>query len=246
MTIAGRFQAALEHVDDPWLAAPELLPARLARAAVETLGVEGAGLSIASPRGERVPLGASSDDAVCAERLQFTVGAGPCVTAQSTREPVFGTLPDLRRRWPAFADLLVARTPFRGVVALPLREAFSGMGAMDLYFTDEAGVAALRVFEAMAVGDLVTSALSEAALWSEWAAERGPDWLHGPPAVRRAAVWEAMGKVGLALDVGSPSALALMRAAAYAAGSTVDEIAEDLLTARLDAASLRGGSGFSG
>lgn len=239
MSIAGRFEAALEEVDDPVLAAPELLPARLARATARMLAVDGAGVSVAGPQGERIPLGASSDDAACAERLQFTVGAGPCITAQSTREPVFTPLPDLRRRWPAFADLLVARTPFRGVVALPLREAFSGMGAIDLYFTSEDEVPGLDVFDAMAVGDLVTSALSEAAVWSEWVAERGPDWLHGPPALRRAAVWEAMGKVGLALDVGSPTALALMRAAAYSAGRTVDEIADDLLTARVDAGSLR-------
>jgi hypothetical protein len=240
VTIAERFQAALEDVDDPGLAAPELLPARLSRAAARMLAVDGAGLSLAGPEGERIPLGASSEEAACAERLQFTVGAGPCITAQHSREPVFGTLADLHRRWPAFADLLVARTPYRGVVALPLREAFSGMGAIDLYFADDDEVAALDVFEAMAVGDLVTSALSEAAVWSEWAAERGPDWLHGPSALRRAAVWEAMGKVGLALDVATPTALALMRAAAYAAGRTVDEIADDLLTARLDAAAMRG------
>jgi hypothetical protein len=239
VSIAGRFQEAIDDVDDPVLAAPELLPARLSRAAAGMLAVEGAGLSVAGPDGERIPLGASSEEAACAERLQFTVGAGPCITAQGSREPVFGSLAELRRRWPAFADLLVARTPFRAVVALPLREAFSGLGAIDLYLTGDDEVPRLDVFEAMAVGDLVTSALSEAAVWSEWAAERGPDWLHGPPAVRRTAVWEAMGKVALALDVGSPTALALMRGAAYAAGSTVDEIADDLLSARRDPGSLR-------
>src|SRR5688500_18948555 len=37
VTIAGRFEAALDDVDEPGLAGPELLPVRLARAAARTL-----------------------------------------------------------------------------------------------------------------------------------------------------------------------------------------------------------------
>ena len=72
--------------------------------------------------------------AAAAERLQFTVGAGPCMTAQETRQPVFAVEDDLRRRWPVFTDLLVGSTPFRAVVALPLQPALAGAGAIDLYF----------------------------------------------------------------------------------------------------------------
>lgn len=240
MTIAGRFETALHEVADPRLAGPDLLPERLAVACARMLPVDGAGISVADGLGRRIPLGASGDAAVVAERLQFTVGAGPCISAQGSREPVFAPRPELRRRWPAFADLLSARTPYRAVVALPLREAISGMGAIDFYFERDEDIPALDVFEAMAVGDLVTSALSDAAVWSSWPSERGPDWLHGPAATRRAGVWEAMGKVSLALEVDAPAALDLMRAAAYAGNRTVDEVAEDLLTARIAADSLRG------
>jgi hypothetical protein len=238
MTIAGRFEQALDTVADPRLAGPELLPERLSIASARMLAVDGAGLSLNGDQGRRIPLGASSDHAARAERLQFTVGDGPCMTAQSSREPVFAMLGDLRRRWPAFADLLVARTPYRAVVALPLREAIAGLGAMDLYLVDEQEVPALDVFEALAVGDLVTSVLSESAVWSDWAATRGPEWLHGPAARRRAAVWEAVGLVGLALDVDAPTSLDLMRACAYAADRTVDDAA-DLLEGRLAAADLQ-------
>jgi hypothetical protein len=241
MTIATRFEAMLSAVDDPHLAGAELLPERLALACARMLPVDGAGLSVADHAGQRIPLGASSPDAACAERLQFTAGDGPCTTAQTSREPVFGVLGDLYRRWPAFAELLATRTPFRAVVALPLREAIAGLGAIDLYFEREDDVPALDVFEAIAVGGLVTSALSEAAVWSDWPAERGPDWLHGPAATKRAAVWEAMGKVSLALEVDAATALERMRSAARSAGRTVDEVAADLLTARLDAEALRAG-----
>jgi hypothetical protein len=62
------------------LAGPELLPVRLARAAVRVLpGVAGAGISVLADPGMRVPLGASDEDAATAERLQFTVGEGPCL-----------------------------------------------------------------------------------------------------------------------------------------------------------------------
>jgi hypothetical protein len=203
------------------------------------LGVDGAGISLAGPDGERIPLGASSELAARAERLQFTAGEGPCATAQQAREPVFAVLDDLRRRWLAFADLLVRETPFRAVVALPLREAISGLGAIDLYFRDGAAVPELDVFEAMAVGDLVTTELSEAAVWSTWSPARGPAWLHGPSAERRAGVWEALGAVCLALDLDAPAALDLLRATAWSAGSTVDDVAADVLTGRLEASALR-------
>jgi hypothetical protein len=239
VTIAGRFEHALQDVADDGLSGPELLPERLAVAVARMLPVDGAGLSLVGPAGQRIPLGASSPDAARAERLQFTVGAGPCMTAQTSREPVFAVLADLQRRWPAFADLLVARTPYRAAVALPLREAIAGMGAMDLYFQREEDVPALDVFEALAVGDLVTSVLSETAVWSSWTPARGPEWLHGPAAKRRGAVWEAMGAVSLALEVDAPTALDVMRAAAYGQDRPVDDVAADLLAGRLTAEDLR-------
>ena len=239
MTIAARFQSALRDVLSPGPEVPELLPVRLSVACSRVLGVDGAGISLAGPDGERIPLGASSEVAARAERLQFTAGEGPCATAQQAREPVFTLLEDLRRRWPVFADLLLRETPFRAVVALPLREAISGLGAIDLYFRDETAVPDLDVFEAMAVGDLVTTELSEAAVWSTWSPARGPAWLHGPSAERRAGVWEALGVVSLALDLDVAGALDLLRATAWSAASTVDDVAADVLTGRLDAAALR-------
>jgi hypothetical protein len=240
VTIAERFAAALEGISDPALAGPELLPVRLAHACARTLAVDDAGLSLVDASQQRVPLGASSDVAEVAERLQFTVGAGPCMTAQETQQPVFAVQEDLRRRWPVFTELLFGATPFRAIVALPLRPALAGAGAIDLYFRTSAEVLALDVFEAMAVGELATSALTDAAVWSDWAPSDGPEWLHGPTPERRAAAWEAMGKLSVELQVSAPDALTLIRARAYATGVTVDDVAEDLLSGRLTAADLAG------
>ena len=238
MTIAGQFEDALRAVADPDLAAPELLPERLARAGARMLAVDGAGISIVGDQG-RIPLGASSGVAATAERLQFTVGAGPCMTAEQSGEPVFAVPEDLRRRWPGFADLLFERTPYRAVVALPMQEPLTGSGAIDLYFERPEAVPALDVFGAMSVADLIASALGDAAVWSSWSQPRGPNWLHGPAAERRAAVWEAMGRLELALELDAAAVLALLRAQAYAAGRSVDELAADVLADRLSPEGFR-------
>jgi hypothetical protein len=239
VTIAGRFEAALAEAAEPGLTGPELLPVRLARACARTLGVDGAGLSLVHAAQQRLPLGASSDEADVAERLQFTVGEGPCMTAQQSRQPVFAVEDDLRRRWPVFTELLFSSTAFRAVVALPLQPALSGAGVIDLFFRHSNQVLSLDVFDALAVGELVTSALSDAAVWSDWSPAQGPEWLHGPAPRRRAAVWEAMGGVSVQLGVSAPEALALLRAHAYEAGRTVDDVAGELLSGRLRAADVR-------
>ncbi|MBW8767340.1 MAG: GAF domain-containing protein [Geodermatophilales bacterium] len=179
MTIAGRFQAALRGMHQPGLAGPELLPVRLARATARTLQVNGAGISVLDGGQQPFRLGASSDATALAERLQLTAGEGPCLTARRSRQPVFALEADLRRRWPAFCSLLLARTPFRAVVALPLQPALVGAGALDLFFERPEDVTELDVFEALAVGELVNSALSDAVVWSEWSPADVPEWLRG-------------------------------------------------------------------
>ncbi len=233
MTISGRFEAAFLDAAEPDLAGPELLPVRLARAVARTLRVDGAGISLEDADQQRIPLGGSSEITETAERLQFTVGEGPCMAAQVTRQPVFAVEQDLRERWPMFSELLFGATPFRAVVALPLQPAVAGAGAIDLFFTRSDDVPELDVFEALAVGELVGSALSEAAVWSTWSSAEGPEWLRGPAPQRRAAVWQAMGMVSVELGIPVAAALDLLRARAYGRDSSVDDVAAGVLAGGL-------------
>ena len=239
MSLAERFAESLaaeaDGEDDG-----HLLPGRLARAAARLLAVDGAGISLLSGNAGRSPLGASSPDAARAERLEFTVGSGPCLLAHESGQPVFVVEDDVRRRWPVFADLLIGSTPFRGIASLPLRSPLTRVGAMNLFFRDAADVSRLDVFTALTVADLVTSALGDALVWSVWTAETGPEWLNSPPAVRRAAVWTAVGQTGAALDVDAAEALALLRGYAYAAGRSVDSVAADLVSGRLSTGDVVG------
>ena len=242
MTLAQRFADALaaeSAVDGD--GAPELLPVRLARAGARVLPVAGLGISVHSGPHGRCPLGGSDPVAELAERLQFTVGGGPCLAAFDSGQPVFAVPEDIARRWPAFAAELAAHTPYRGVVALPFRRALAGVGAMDLFLTDPADVPRVDVFDAFAVADLITSALSEAAVWSTWSEASGPDWLRSPAAVRRTGVWQALGVVGLELSVDLPTALTAVRAHATATGRTVDDVAGGLLAGRLRPADVATG-----
>ncbi|MGY1839735.1 MULTISPECIES: GAF domain-containing protein [unclassified Modestobacter] len=242
MSLAGRFAAALA-AEPGGSGELELLPDRLARAAARVLAVDGVGFSVRAGARGRTPLGTSSPEAGRAERLQFTAGDGPCAAVYDSGQPVFAVAEDLRRRWPAYAELLLTGTPFRGVVCLPLRSTLTGVGVLDVFLTEPQDVPRLDVFDALAVGALITSALGDAALWSSWTAADGPGWLRTPAAARRAAVWEAVGRTSTAWDVDAPSALALLRAHTWATGRSLDSVAADLLAGRLTPGDVAGRDG---
>jgi hypothetical protein len=217
----------------------ELLPVHLTRAVASTLAVDGAGLSIHGQAQKRTPLGASSNDAATAERLQFTAGAGPCLEAARSGWPVFAVETLLHERWPAFHEMLLTRTPFRIVIALPLRGELRGIGALDLYLTNPLGLAALDAFDAHATATTVSDLLEHAAAWSAWTEEEGPAWMNSPAARRRSQVWLAMGMVSEALKLPISDALAVLRSVAYASDRVVDDVARDITSGRLDPQQLR-------
>jgi hypothetical protein len=244
--IQERFGTALAAEWDRQGDVPELLPVQLARAAAASLGVEGVGLSVHDVAGNSTPLGASDETASAAERLQFTVGSGPCMFAARSGWPVFGPEDQLRTRWPAFHDLLVTHTPYRSVVALSLPGDLRGAGALDLYLTHPVGIVTFDAVEALCVAELVSDELCHAAAWSEWTEVDGPPWTHGEAARQRARVWVATGMVSCGLELESGDALALLRSHAYASDRTVDALAADLLAGRLTAGQLREASGADG
>jgi hypothetical protein len=241
--IAIRFLEALDAEVSASDEDPDLLPVRLARAAAAVLPVEGVGLSLHGEPGLRTPLAASGEVASTAERLQFTVGSGPCLLAAESGFPVFGTEEILARRWPAFHDLLVTRTPVRSVLALSLNGRLKGVGGMDLYLADPDGVSAVDVFEARCVAELVSDHLAVAADWSVWTPTELPAWTDTPDAQRRGRLWMAVGMLMLALEAPAPDALAVLRGYAYAAGRTADDVAIDLVERRLQADQLREDAG---
>jgi hypothetical protein len=205
----------------------ELLPERLARACAEVLPVDGAGISLFFLSDRRLPLGASDDQAAEAERLQFTVGEGPCLTAHASGQPVVAPEAHIRSRWPAFHDALVTRTEVRDIISLPLADERRGFGALDLYLVPPNDVHAVTLFDALTIASEVASFFHRAG--SSDGHREGPAWLDAPAAQRRAQVWQAMGFLNAGLRISSENALALLRAHAYSEGLELDDLAVRVL-----------------
>jgi len=241
MDLTQEFAARVTAAEQE-LPGPELLPLRLARACADLLPVAGAGLSVYFAADRRLPLGGSDPLAGTAERLQFTVGEGPCLSAHGTGNPVLADEDELRTRWPAFHDALVSRTPYRGVISLPLHGGLQDVGALDLYVQPPGTVRDLGLADALTV----TTALSDtfaAAMDSAPRSEAGPAWLDAPAADRRSQVWQAIGFVSVGLELDSADALVLLRAQAYGADRDLDDVAADVLARRLPLAELSASAG---
>ena len=118
--LAKEFRRIWTASDDPPTATADLFPQRLAKASATLLNVNGAGLSAYGAR-FRVPLGASDEAALLAERLQFTQGEGPCLAAIREQRSVVADLETLETRWPAYAAELCRHTPYRAVMSLPVK-----------------------------------------------------------------------------------------------------------------------------
>lgn len=245
MSVIADFDAVVARMDGPVEA--ELLPVLLSRACAELLGVAGAGISIFGDF--RVPLGASSEQAAEAERLQFTVGTGPCLQAVSGQRPVRATETDIARQWPVLHAELHRLTLFRSIASLPIQIDDEGAGAVDLYLTDPTEVRGLDLAVAEQVAGHIGRLLADSGLGSvpvgaaRSAGGRvslpGPSWLDGPDPERRFQLWVALGLVHVALDCSTSDGLALLRAYSYSHDLVVDDVAGELVSRRMSAEQLR-------
>jgi hypothetical protein len=209
------------------------------RATAAVLPVAAAGISAFSRFRQRVPLGASHDTAALAERLQFTVGEGPCLAAHAGMRTVLATAEVMASSWPAFHWELISHTPYRAIVSIPFSDpALGGEVAMDLYY-DEPRLA-------LTARDRTDIAAAAAGVMAELAAGSGledplvpgPIWLDSEPVHSRTMVWTAMGMVGVALELNNADALAVLRGHAYSHNSTIDDLSRSLITGALSVDTL--------
>ncbi len=208
-------------------------PSLLARACVDVLPVDGAGISLAQKM-LRVPLGWSSDDVGVAERAQTTLGAGPCLSAVDEGSPLAAGAAEIAERWPVYWDEIHQRTPFRSVASVPLRvDDQRPFGALDLYST-AADLVPLPLPEIDAALAMPIALLLSGSFDAVYEQEpEVPDWFDDDPAVERMAVWTAVGMVLSTRGGTDTDALATIRAWAYSNGRTLDDVAGSLVDRRL-------------
>jgi hypothetical protein len=193
----------------------------------EATRLDGAGISIETTNGTREPLYATDDLATEIERLQLTLGEGPCVDSSTTGSPVL--VPDLTdagdvvaSRWPVFRDE-ATRLGARAIFAFPIRFGAIGLGAVDLYRRSPGPLGDHELSSALSSVDAVGIAVLEA-----------PDQYGDPnaPATTNMVVHQAAGMVMAQLDTSIEEAMVRLRAAAFADSRTVNELAVDVVNGR--------------
>jgi hypothetical protein len=224
MSLEEDYQAIVRQAVVGVQDAPELLPLVLVQACVAMLPIDGAGLSLTQQL--RVPLSATSELVTRAERLQTTLGEGPCLTVSGRHAPLVADLAVISARWPVFHGELLRQTPFRSVASLPLRMPDGHtLGAVDLYSCDASAAAFAVIPE---IGADVAEQMAAFLMGStSWLAGSADDVTSADSSAisQRMNVWTAIGMVMERGVLANADALALLRAAAFANDLTLDDLA---------------------
>ncbi|MET9631991.1 GAF and ANTAR domain-containing protein [Lentzea sp. NPDC006480] len=204
--------------------------ARVIRACVDVLPVDGASISVMSGPRERETLYASDEIAAQIEDVQFSLGEGPCFEAFATRRPVL--VPDLPQAsvlaWPVFATA-VHDLPIGAIFAFPLQAGAIGIGAVDLYRRRPGWLSGAELSVALEVIDIVGAVLLGLLLGEV----DDTDGLRGVLSPGREQVHQATGMLIAALSITAEEALARLRGHAFVMGRSLDEVAKDIVSRRL-------------
>jgi hypothetical protein len=204
-------------------AGQESLEVRLCQAYLSILGGEGAALTLAYNKPERVTLCATDDVAARLEDLQDVLGEGPGPEAYSSGAMAVVDLHDTDQSWPLFAD--AARRAAGPVVlyAVPMKPGQEVLGVLTVYGHE---TVVPEPVEARFLSDAIGAALLRDPIGHEGDFRAGP-WS------TRAGVHQATGMVTAQLQVRPADALALLRAHAYAHDLSLSDVAEEIVQRRL-------------
>lgn len=213
------------------------VPARLGALCAEFLPVTGASISLMAETTARRILHASDPVAWQLAELQYTLGDGPCVHAYKTGAPVFAT--DLTRgdsaqRWPLFVPRAL-EAGAQAVFSFPLTIGAISAGTLDLYRDAPGSLSEPEVGAALLIADATT--LGVLRLYAgkgetEYAEGNGDvDWLGGD--THHDKVHQATGMVMIQCDVGVEEALLILRARAFAHGTTLTALAHEVVARRV-------------
>lgn len=128
----------------------------LAARCVEVLGVDAAGIMLASPQGNLRVIASSSEEMRVLELFEVQSQEGPCLDSFRTAKPVVNQdLASANQRWPRFS-VEALNAGFHSVHALPLRLRGSIIGALNLFNVSVGEMSTADVVAAQAFADLAT------------------------------------------------------------------------------------------
>jgi len=204
---------------------------RVAVACVQSTSVDGTGVSLVTPQGNRGIVFATNTVSGKLEELQLSLGDGPCVDAATSGNPVL--LDDLRDvgegvslRWPAFLSE-AAGMGVRSVFALPLSIGAIALGTMDLYRSTPGPLQPAQLSAALLAADSMAVALLGLNEGHSRLDDDNSDW--SPHLV---AVHQAAGMMRIQLGVDIQEALIRLRATAFAEQRSINELAGDVVANR--------------
>jgi hypothetical protein len=207
---------------------------RLCAGVVSALPVDGAAIAVTTDVAGRGYSGASDPTSAHLDDLQFTLGEGPCWDATRHGHPVL--VGDLTgpagRRWPMFAPAVLA-AGFRAIFAFPLQIGAIRLGTLDLVCAQPGTLDGDALADALIVADVAALTLIDTAAGDSPGPADLPPGLADTSGMYRAEIHQATGMVMAQLGVSAQEALVRLRAHAYAAGQTADEVACDIVARRL-------------
>jgi len=193
---------------------------------VELLGMTGAGMTLMN-NDEPEVIWASDQATHEIEEAQLALGEGPGLEAFA-----LGTMilePDLARgtaRWPFFRraalDLGVG-----ALFAFPLQVGVIRLGVLSLYRKDPGSLSDDQLADALVLADVATEDLLDLQAQGE------VPWRRSDPWGQRARVHQATGMIAVQLGSSMTEAMARLRAHAFSAGSTIYDIADDVISHRI-------------
>ncbi len=198
-------------------------------ASLPGIGVDGAGASLVTSTGSRVTAYGSDHIATELEQLQVTLGEGPCVDAAASHSPVL--VPDLTDlqggytgRWPVFqAEARAAGV--HALFAFPLRIGAIAFGAVDLYRRTPGGLTDGQLGTALSTMD----ATALAVLDLRGVLDGGSGMVEP---LGNLVAHQAAGRIMVQLDCTIEEAFVRLRAASYAEGIPINDLALDVVEGR--------------
>jgi hypothetical protein len=172
-------------------------------------------------------LAGAGPHAATVSALQMELGEGPCLQALASGFPVF--LPDLSaagaNRWPAFTAAALA-AGVHAEFSLPLTTGPGGIGTLDLCRDRPGMLSEEQLADALVTADIAR----DAVLY-----QRGTglaELLETGDGADRIVIHQATGMIAAQLDDTTSNALARLRAAAFATGRPIHDIAQDVVDRR--------------
>ncbi len=205
---------------------------RLCRFAVDAMDLSGCALVLMSGVESASLLASAGRHARTVTGLQMELGEGPCLQAHASGMPVL--LPDLAaekaNRWPAFAAAALA-IGVHAEFSLPLTVGGpGGIGTLDLCRDRPGMLSDEHLADALVAADIAR----DAVLYQPYASGApGMAELLATVGTDRIVIHQATGMIAAQLDDSIANALARLRAAAFASGRSMYDIAQDVVERRV-------------